>query len=194
MNKTILIPAFILMVILQLYVPVRMISRKESILANGKEFRFRTAPIDPTDPFRGKYITLSFNAISTKVFNAEEWNQGDPIFVMLGEDEKGFAKINSITRERPTDNEDYVKASIDYIIADTLSYITVDYPFSRFYMDEFKARNAQNAYGEAAMDTNQVAYAIVSIKNGDAVIRDVMINDKPIREVAEEMMMNDTLK
>ncbi|MEO6133061.1 MAG: GDYXXLXY domain-containing protein [Saprospiraceae bacterium] len=185
MNKTMLIPAFILMVLLQLYIPGRMISRKESILSGGKDFRFKTAPIDPTDPFRGKYITLSFNANSTQVANAEEWNQGDPIFVMLGEDEKGFVKINSIITERPADTEDYVKASIRYIIADTISYVTVEYPFSRFYMDEFKAEDAQNVYGEAAMDTNQVAYAIVSIKNGDAVIKDVMIDNVPIKDVVK---------
>lgn len=187
MNKTILIPAFILMVALQLYIPARMISRKESILAGGKEFKFRTAPIDPTDPFRGKYITLSYEANSFHVANAEDWNQGDPIFVLLGEDEKGFVKINSILKDRPVDDENYVKASIDYIIADTLSYVTIGYPFTRFYMEESKAQSAQDVYTETARDTNQVAYALVSIKNGDAVIKDVMIDDVPISEVVKQL-------
>lgn len=184
-NKTIPIPAFILMVIIQLYIPVQMIGHKESILAKGKEFKFRTAPIDPTDPFRGKYISLSFNANTFHVANAEDWTQGDPIFVMLGEDEKGFVKINSISKDKPIDDDNYVKASIDYIIADTMSYITVNYPFDRFYMEESKAQGAQDAYTEAALDTNQVAFAVVSIKNGDAVIKDVMIDNVPIKDVVK---------
>ncbi len=187
MNKTILIPAFILMVILQLYVPVQMINRKESILRNGKEYKFRTAPIDPTDFFRGKYITLSFEANSLRMADAEEWNQGDPIFVLIGEDEKGFVKINSISKDKPVDDENYVKASIDYIITDTMSYVTVGYPFTRFYMEESKAQGAQDAYREAARDTNQVAFALVSINNGEAVIKDVMIDDVPISEVVKRL-------
>jgi uncharacterized membrane-anchored protein len=187
MNKTILIPAFILMVVLQLYVPVQMINRKESILRNGKEFKFRTAPIDPTDAFRGKYITLSFQATSLNVPNAQEWNQGDPIFVLMGEDEKGYVKINSISKDKPVDDENYVKASINYIVNDTVSYVSVEYPFDRFYMEEFKAQGAEIAYQEAARDTNQVAYALVSIKEGDAVIKDVMIDDVPIREVVKRL-------
>jgi uncharacterized membrane-anchored protein len=186
-NKTILIPGFILMVALQLYIPVQMINRKEAILRNGKEFKFRTAPIDPTDVFRGKYITLSFQATSLNVTNAQDWNQGDPIFVLMGEDEKGYVKINSISKEKPVDEENYVKASINYIANDTISYVSVDYPFDRFYMDEFKAQGAQVAYQEAAIDTNQVAYALVSIKDGDAVIKNVMIDDVPISEAVKKL-------
>lgn len=173
------------MVMLQVYVPVRMISRMESILANGKEFKFRTAPIDPTDPFRGKYITLSFDANSAHVTNAEEWNQGESVYALLGEDEKGFVKINSLSRNKPVDDDNYVKAMIDYIVADTVSYVMVDYSFTRFYMEEYKAPDAQTVYGEAARDTNQVAYALVRIKDGIGVVKDVMINDKPIREAVK---------
>jgi len=185
-NKLILIAAFILMVIIQLYFPARMIGRKEAILSGGKEYKFRTAPIDPNDPFRGKYIILSFEANSTHVTNADGWNAGDPVFVILGEDEKGFVKINSVSKDKPVDDENFVKASIGYVVPDTISYVTVDYPFDRFYMEESKAQGAQDAYGEAARDTNQVAYVLVSIKDGDAVIKDVMINDVPIREVVKK--------
>ena len=183
MNKKIIFPAFIVMVLVQLYIPVKMIINKESVLSGGKEFRFKTAPIDPTDPFRGKYITLSFEANSTNIPDAEGWNQGEEIFVLLGEDDKGFVKINSVSKEKPIDIEDYVTASIGYVIDDTLDWVSIDYPFTRFYMEESKAGNAEEAYREAARDTSQVTYALVSIKNGEAVVKDVLINDIPIKEV-----------
>jgi uncharacterized membrane-anchored protein len=59
-RKKILILAFALMVVAQFYVPISMITESEDILSEGTPYKFRTAPIDPNDPFRGKYITLSF--------------------------------------------------------------------------------------------------------------------------------------
>ena len=185
LNKKIIIPGFVLMVLTQLYVPTRMIFSKERVLADGKEFKFKTRPIDPNDPFRGKYITLSFEANSANVPDAEGWNQGDPIYVLLTEDEEGFAKIISISKEKPIDDEDYVNASIGYVINDTLDWVSVDYPFTRFYMEESKAEGAEEAYRESSRDTNQVTYALVKIKEGEAVIEDVLIDGIPILEVVK---------
>ena len=53
-------------------------------------------------------------------------------------------------------------------------------------MDEYKAPNAETEYRKANMDSTQRIYAAVSILKGDAVIREVMINDKPIVEVINE--------
>ena len=58
-TKIIVIIAFIFMVFAQWYVPSKMILDREDILKNGEEFKFLTQPIDPSDPFRGKYITLN---------------------------------------------------------------------------------------------------------------------------------------
>jgi len=188
--KTIIFPAFILMVLVQLYVPVKMIFSNESLLEGGREFKFRTAPIDPNDPFRGKYITLSFKENSARVENAKDWNNGDQIFVSLTQDEEGFAKILEVSKEKPTDTEDYVTASISYIITDTISWVSIDYPFNRFYMEESKAQDAEQAYREAARDTAQVTYALVVIKNGDALVEDVLLDEVPIREVVKNRMEN----
>jgi uncharacterized membrane-anchored protein len=183
MNQKITIPAFILMVLAQLYVPASMIFQKERVITQGTAYKFRTAPIDPNDPFRGKYITLSFNETGVKVENAEEWNNADEVFVFLTTDSNGYAMIQSITKEQPSDRDDYIKANIDYILTDSLSTVFVRYPFDRFYMEESKAPVAETVYNEAAIDSNQVAYALVMVMNGDAVVRDIFIDDVSITEV-----------
>jgi uncharacterized membrane-anchored protein len=188
--KTIIFPAFILMVLVQLYVPVKMIFSNESLLEGGREFKFKTAPIDPNDPFRGKYITLSFSENSTRVENAQDWNNGDKIFVSLTQDENGFAKISGVSKDKPMDTEDYVAASVSYIINDTVSWVSIDYPFNRFYMEESKAQDAEQAYSEAARDTAKVTYALVVIKNGNALVEDVLLDEVPIREVVKNRMEN----
>ena len=171
------------MVLAQLYVPASMIFQKERVIAQGTAYKFRTAPIDPNDPFRGKYITLSFNETGVKVENAEEWNNADEVYVYLTTDSSGYAMIQSIAKEQPKGRNDYIKANIDYILTDTLSTVFVRYPFDRFYMEESKAPVAETIYNEAAIDSNQVAYALVMVMNGDAVVRDIFIDDVSITEV-----------
>ena len=51
-------------------------------------------------------------------------------------------------------------------------------------MEESKAHNAEQVYIESAIDTTQIAYALVSIRYGDAVVKDVIINGIPIRQAA----------
>lgn len=172
------------MVLVQLYVPANMIFKKESVLTEGKEFRFRTRPIDPSDPFRGKYVVLSFQDNAIKVNNAADWYPGEEIYVSLTTNEEGFAKIQSVSKDQPMDTEDYVKSTIEYIMNDSVRDLTVYFPFDRYYMEESKAYNAELAYNEATLDTNQISYALVSVKKGDAVIKDVIIDGIPIREAA----------
>lgn len=183
MNKKLILPAFVIMVVAQLYVPARMIFDAEKVLTDGKEFMFKTAPIDPTDPFRGKYIVLTFEENSVQVDPKEEWFQGAPLFVKLTTDKEGFAKIESVAKDAPGDTEDYIKATIRYVTGtDSITNLSIEYPFDRFYMEESKAYDAEIIYNESAIDTNQVTYALVSVKKGQAVIKDVLVNGVPIRE------------
>lgn len=174
------------MVLAQLYVPTSMIFEKERVITQGTAYKFRTAPIDPNDPFRGKYITLSFNENAVKVENAAEWNTADQIFVGLSTDSNGYAIIQSVTREQPISGNDYIKANVDYILTDSQSTVFVRYPFDRFYMEESKAPLAEQVYTEAAIDSNQVAYALVMVREGDAVVRDVVIDGVSIVELAKQ--------
>lgn len=184
--KKIILSAFILTVFVQLTVPVKMILDREDILKNGSEYKFRTAPIDPTDPFRGKYITLWYEEDLVEIQTHEKWIQGETVFVLLSMDDEGFAEIRSVVKEEPnSSNSEYVKARVNYFFQDSSNTIRIDYPFNRFYMEESKAYGAELAYRESQTDTTQTAYALVSIKEGDAVLKDVLINDIPIRELVK---------
>lgn len=183
MNKKLILPAFVIMILVQLYVPAKMIFDAEQVWTDGKEFKFKTAPIDPADPFRGKYIRLTFDETSVQVSPDEEWYQGEPLFVNLTTDNAGFAKIGSVSKEAPGDSEDFIKATIRYVTGtDSITNLSIEYPFDRFYMEESKAYDAEQIYNESALDTNQVTYALVSVKKGQAVVKDVLVNGVPIRE------------
>lgn len=184
-SKKIMLPAFILIALVQLSVPAKMIWDKEDVLASGKEFKFKTAPIDPNDPFRGKYITLSYDENTVEIPKGHDWVRGEDIFVSLAEDNNGFAKIKSISKEKTNSNEAFVKAEVGFITSYETSELNIDYPFDRFYMEESKAYDAELTYTESQLDSTSVTYALVSIKNGDAVLKDVLIDGIPIRELVK---------
>jgi len=191
MNQKITIPAFILMVLAQLYVPASMIFMKERVITQGTAYKFRTAPIDPNDPFRGKYVALSFNENAVTVEDAADWISGELVFATIITDSAGYALIERVSKTKPQGPEDYIKVTVEYTVTDTVQSVYIRYPFDRFYMEEFKAPVAETVYAEAALDSNQVAYALVMVRDGDAIVRDIFIDDISITEVIRNKQNKD---
>lgn len=183
MSKKIAFVFFIGIALVQLYVPASMIWKNEDVLKTGNEFKFKTAPIDPNDPFRGKYISLRYEENEIDIKNDTHWNRGEIIYVIIKNDEKGFAKILSVSTSKPNRTNEYVRAKIAYI-SDTK--LTIEYPFDRYYMEESKANAAEIVYAESQIDSNQIAYALVNIKKGEAVLKDVVIDGKSIKDLVKE--------
>ena len=180
------LPVFCLICLAQWAVPVKMIAEQEWILREGVVYKFKTAPVDPSDPFRGSYITLQFSAdnIETK----DTWEYGEPVYVTFTTDRQGFASIASVERKEPMTG-DYIQASVDYY--DSNGQVFIDYPFDRFYLEESKASQAERVYWESNRnDSTHITYATVRIKNGKAALEDVRINDKSIVDVVRELNKN----
>jgi len=186
-NKKIVLIIFILVALVQLYVPAKMIFNREDVLQTGKKYKFRTAPIDPNDPFRGKYITLGFQDARITIKHKEDWERDEPIFVTLYEDEYGFAKIKSILKEKPNSKDDFVKARVGYVSPnwDGFNKIDIDFSFNKLFMEETKAGDAEQIYRENNRFDKANTYALVSIKDGDAVLKDVFIDDVSIKEIVK---------
>ncbi len=184
-NKKILWSAFILIALAQLYVPAKMIWNKEDIMESGKDFKFKTAPVDPSDPFRGKYITLRFDEDKVSVKDKEQWSRNEVIYVSIKTDSDGFVKTIYGSKETPTNGQDFLKAKVGYVSRDSLNQIAIEYPFDRFYMEETKAKDAETTYRNTQLDSTKITYALVGIKNGEAVLKDVLIDGVSIAEIVE---------
>lgn len=177
--------------IIQWAVPAKMIWQKEAVLRNGKLFHFRTEPIDPAHPFKGRYIILNYEAgiyITTHLDSTID-EYGQDIYVLLKKDSEGFAQVQQLVKEKPQNSVDFVKASIYYInrYENDSARVQINFPFTEFYMNEFKAPKAESIYRESTIDSTQKTYALVSVLDGDAVVKDVIINDKPIKQVINEL-------
>ncbi|CAN5131976.1 hypothetical protein BH23BAC1_BH23BAC1_00160 [soil metagenome] len=183
--KLILFPAFIIISLIQLFFPAKMIWNRERVIAANNNFKFRTAPVDPHDPFRGKYLFLQFQENQFKVDGSEDWAQNQDVFVLLSEDKEGFVKIADVYPTPPDDTPLYIKAKIGYVYDDAGKKIIINYPFEKFYMEESKAYDAELAYNASAQDTTKVTYALVSVLKGEAVLNDVFIDNVSIKEVVK---------
>ncbi len=74
----------------------------------------------------------------------------------------------------------FVKTAVNYLSYDSAETVFVVWPFERFYMEESKAQGAEKVYNRSLADSNNITYALVKVKDGDAVLENVFINDKPI--------------
>lgn len=186
--KFYLVVLFVLMCIGQWYVPLSMIAEQEDIRSSGKLFRFKTAPVDPSDPFRGKYITLDFEIETVKNSADRKWVSDQEVFVILKENADGYAAVADVTDVEPGGDIDYVKAEVRYVNEDE---VRLRYPFDRFYLEESKASDAETVYAESGADrensTGKIAYAMVRLKNGNAALEDVRINDRSIVDIVRDM-------
>jgi len=187
--KYIIIILFVIMVIAQWFVPLSMIIGQENIITEGKVFKFKTAPVDPSDPFRGKYITLQFEASAFPVDSSLHLDRNEKIYVTIKEDTNGFAAIQSVSKQIPSNTMDFIEAKTSFMMSDTV--VNIRYPFDRFYLEESKASEAEKAYWEAARDSTQIAYALVAVSNGKTAIKDVIVNDKSVTELVKEMNKDD---
>jgi uncharacterized membrane-anchored protein len=176
--------AFLVLSIIQWIVPGKIIWHKNQVLKKGQSFKFRTEPVDPSSPFKGKYISLDFAESSFTDTIYRDLNYNDNIYLLLGTDRQGFASIRALSKDEPRNDNDYVKATVyNTAVEKNGTRVYVNYPFDKFYMDEYKAPAAEIIYRDSNRDTSNKTYALVKVLHGEGVIENVFINDVPIRSL-----------
>ncbi len=179
---------FVLLAIVQVFVPLKMIYDTKTIIDEGTVYKFKTRPIDPTDPFKGKYITLSFDAENFIITDTTLITKKE-VFVSLENDNEGFARIKQLLKEEPLKG-DYFKAEVSYYNSYD-KQLNLNFPFNRYYMEESKAHKAETAYAQYTNRKDcKPAYALVAVKEGNAVLKNVIIGGMPIKEYVEKKRKN----
>lgn len=199
-----MIALFSAMVLAQWWVPVDMITGSNRILEEGSPMKFRCAPVDPNDPFRGKYIVLEFDISRFEIDTSHGFERGQEVYISFQKDSLGFDKIKEITADPEKLKGPYLKTTIDYINRNNtfelidqidstdvagenlkkeeMDLISFELPFRRFYLEESKAPIAEDIYRTGISDTTGNTYGLVYLLNGEARIKDVIIRDTSILE------------
>jgi uncharacterized membrane-anchored protein len=185
-DKRIIWLLIVAMILVQLLVPASMIWSKEKILSEGEIMHFRVAPIDPNDPFKGKFVILDFEQQTVPNPTGEEWEFGELGYALLTQDSMGYYYPYSLSKTIPED-EQFLEMNVRYSSG---VKITVEYPFEKFYMEEYKAPVAEEIYFDAMREGEIEAYAVVYVNNGKAVLEDVQIDGVSIVELSENELQN----
>ena len=178
MKTKIIIPSLVVVFLIQLYFPVKLILDKESVYESAQELRLQTAPYDPYNPFKGRYVRLRFKERSV-IDNNFIYTSGDDIYLKFARNKNDYDTICQTSNIPFSQGEKYIKAQVSSTYGNKVS---IQYPFEEYYMNEYKAPEAEINYRKASRTDSLEKYALVSIKDGDAVLKAVLIDEIPIDE------------
>ncbi|MDR2850138.1 MAG: GDYXXLXY domain-containing protein [Verrucomicrobiota bacterium] len=213
MKKTVLFGLLLLGVAAQFGVVASMIVTRELTLRRGKAFTFETAPIDPFDPFRGKYVTLNITAINRFGVKTDDatFRKGDIAYLAFEEGTNGLATVSGAARRPAGDHtlkvrvrwaNDETDSAADSAAGKTQPRPTRrkilhfrDLPIERYYLPEDIAPLAEAAYANAARRSRgggneKPAAVVVRVWRGNAVIEDLLIGGLPIRDFLKQQTDN----
>lgn len=168
--------------VLQWALPVSLAVQSERTLREGTRYYLRTAPVDPVDAFRGRYVALSFEGLRVAAPAGAGLQAGDRVCVPLTTGPDRFVRFGAPQREPPTQG-DYLVARIAWI--DAAQVATLRLPFDRYYLEERAAPAAERAYRDAhrASAERSDAYVSVRVRDGHAVLEELFIGNVPVRRL-----------
>jgi uncharacterized membrane-anchored protein len=161
----------------QLAIPAAMVWQREQTLKQGRVWRFRTAPVDPVDVIRGRYIALRFAAeefASPAKFEAGS----NSVYAVLKQGTDGFAEVDHLTLEVVRTNDAVPVESVWWYEGKQ----QVRFPFNKFWVAETNAAAAERAYVENNRRDNQNAYVTVRVRRGDAALDQLYIDNQPLSD------------
>ncbi len=162
---------FGLVAVAQLAVPASLIWKREQTLRSGSVWRFRTAPVDPVDAFRGRYIALQFEAEGVEIPPPPNASFDEVVFVTLRQSADGFAEIDQVLSARPP-GETFIEAQ--------LNGKTVSLPFDKYWVTERDAPAADAAYRAQSRRDKRNAFVTVRVFRGDAALEQLYLDNQEL--------------
>ncbi|TJY63039.1 hypothetical protein E4T66_04825 [Sinimarinibacterium sp. CAU 1509] len=172
-------------------VPAALIQRGTATLERGTQYRFRTAPVDPVDPFRGRYVALDFDAARIAVNAQAEYAEGETLYAAITVGDDGFAHLLPPQHGLPKTG-DALKVTV---LWNNEGELGVALPFDRYYLDEALAPEAEQIYRERNRrvnpdeaddaDPRRPAYVTVRVLDGYAVLEQLYIDGMPVRALID---------
>ena len=166
--------------VVQLTVPAWMIGLRERTLREGTVYDFPTQPIDPADPFRGRYVWINIQGQVPTNHVQGDIGRNRALFATVAVGEDGRALFTSVSRDRPEGD------ALRVHVWRSDSNLTVRADLDRLYMNEEEAPRAESVYRESLSQAQTSTVARVRIRGRTAVIEDVLINGVSLQELARK--------
>lgn len=190
MRKRIIIFSIPILILLFMTIPLIL------TLTQGTEIILKTIPIDPTDLFRGDYVSLNYeisevekNKLSKDLkenFTSEADDYSSiKVYTILEKASDGYFKVKSVSLKKPQ-NDIYLKGSLyryreyeEYIVNEDTPYedyqekfkyiYHIDYNIDKYFVPENSAKDFEKASERGNI------LAVVKIYKGYALLKEIKI-------------------
>ncbi|MGH8442527.1 MAG: GDYXXLXY domain-containing protein [Nevskiaceae bacterium] len=176
---------FALVCLVQVAVPASLIVKHEQTRSQGTLWKFQTAPVDPGDPFRGRYVQLGFAAdrVPVPLADPKDWLRHEQrAYAELATGPDGYARLVRLRGRRPS-GVDYVDVFVLHSPeqpAEAPPSMIVRVPFDRYYLPEARAPQVEREYAEASRKAQANTWAEVRVRDGHAVLVNLVLDGKPV--------------
>jgi uncharacterized membrane-anchored protein len=159
-------------------------------LTMGKEIQLETNPIDPTDLFRGDYVTLSYKVESvpfTKVdkeilshfiqANKSGKESSLTVYTLLKKNANGIYQVERVVKNKPKTGI-YLEGKIHYLwvsseedLKEEDQMVDIDYNLDKFFVPENTGIELEEATRKGK------AIATVKVRDGKAILTHVDVKE-----------------
>lgn len=164
-----------------------MIAERALLLASDTTVMLRTAPVDPTSLFRGKYdiLTYDISTLVTSDLNDAGLAKGDKVYVALKQD-GAFWVADGVSADKPT------LAAGQAVIRGKLKRIStrnggasrslrIDYGIESYFVPESQAGMLERAARDRTNDGPERVTVEVALNDaGKAAIKTVFLDGEPV--------------
>jgi hypothetical protein len=181
---------FAALCVAQLALPLSFAWRYERTLREGTLYRVRVEPIDPADPFRGRYVAVRLRIVCP---DCADPDYGRRVFASLATDAEGFATAAALSRDPPPSG-DFVRGVVGGPVfrpgGEVEPGVHVVLPPDRYFMTEALAPEAERAWRERVAQQEgaraaPVASARVRVRDGLAALEGLDVDGVPIERRLE---------
>lgn len=178
----VLFSLFVVAALAQMAAPVSLIWRYEATLRLGRAYKVRTAPVDPYDALRGRYVALGFVPIVVPLQpTSVPFDEEQPVYAHVDTGQDGFLRFTAATTTPPATGE-YLRVSATSADGSSTRNVRLSLPFDRFYMEERLAPQAEQVYQQQSRRGQQETYILLRVRQGRGVIENLYIGETPIAD------------
>lgn len=182
---------FALVCAAQIAAPASMVLEHQRTVAEGSIWKFQTAPVDPGDPFRGRYVRLRFAVEREAVPMADNGviyiAPDTRMYAELETGADGFAHLKRLQQQRP-ERGDYLDVFTTRMRETEpkkgehlppAAYVRL--PFDRWYLPEERAPQVEADYARASRGAQANTYAEARVRAGHAALTALVLDGAAVR-------------
>ena len=139
-------------VLLQLFALLYMAGLREVIIHTGKTVFLRTAPVDPSDPFRGDYVSLKYeiSEIPLKNFKGPlSSDRSTKYYTVLKKGEDDLFELDYCAAGRPEGAAVFIKGRNEYRWFNPAiqKYLPLKYGIEKYFVQQKKGLDIEKRAG-----------------------------------------------